>query len=765
MKIDFSRYNNIFLLLFRNLFFTFSLFFILELVPNIDISFLIDLNFLVFFFFLFGFLWLFFYFKKDEEYFKNKFEIYFKYSFLIGLLILFAFSLSTEYLEEAAFSGRINFIVGLITIGLGLFTLYFHRAKIAVTENIIEEKEKKEEDERCKYFEKKYKRLNNIPVLGWLFKWMYKEGWISIFLILCVFFFIYFGTQHLGQFMSVDEPKWINTRVPQLFHAIKDRNWEDTYINDKPGLLPSLLSGPVYFFLDHQEYKNNPLEYEVFLFYWRLPILLFNAALLLPIYLFTKKLLGKYQAIIVLILIALNPILIGISQIVNPDATLWGTTFLSFLSFFLYLKTNERKYIYYTGLFFGLGLITKYFISIFYLIFFLVIYLEYLFKNTNKNQFFQRCLDLMLIAGISVLIYTLLFPVNWVRPEQIIIGTFGNELLLTREPLILAVMFVLFFDLLILKEKMTKLIYQRVYIQKLLLYLFPITFFIIFVGLLINIFGDNFFFDYNEYYLTSYQRRGGNIINNSISSLYITLFSQTYFLVLGLFGFIFLLLKKIYFKAVDNLLIIAIFITIFFFILFSSIGGFLVIARYQIFLYPLYAILSSFFLVNLLTIKGKKFILISTIFLISLTTLINAKPFYLHYNNKFNINKYVVSEAWGFGGYELAQELNSLPGVEEITVWSDREGFNEFFIGNSYWRGNSNPFKKDADYLVLSFVGERIYTKALQEYREGKMSLYPTVAGETPLLQHYSEEPIKKICLNNDLYNCIFIIKKQVSTQ
>lgn len=147
MKIDFSRYNNVFLVLFRNLFFTFFLFLILKFIPNVNVIFLLDLNFLVFFLFLFGFLWLFFYFKKDEEYFKNKFENYFKYSFLFFLLLITISSLDFEILKRyeilkliIEFSNHYIYYLTLLAVGSGFFTFYFNKERVEEKKGIKKEK-------------------------------------------------------------------------------------------------------------------------------------------------------------------------------------------------------------------------------------------------------------------------------------------------------------------------------------------------------------------------------------------------------------------------------------------------------------------------------------------------------------------------------------------------------------------------------------------------------------------------------------------------
>ncbi|MFA5333556.1 MAG: LamG-like jellyroll fold domain-containing protein [Candidatus Nanoarchaeia archaeon] len=689
------------------------------------------------------------------------------------------------------FAGLINSyqtILIILAIICGFFTFYFNRETLEkgvedeqLAEESAEIKRAKDFDKKFPFFTKfnisygiksawtKHKYLLAIikaliiPII-WiaripytLTKWCYKEEWKNVIILLLVAFcFLFFGMHHLGQFMSVDEPKWVNIRVPQLYDALSSGEWEKTYINDKPGVLPSLLSGVVNFFLDHDYYKSKPLEYEYYLFWWRLPILLFNFIMLFFIYHFVKKLSGKNYSLLITGLIALNPILIGISQIVNPDATLWSVSFLSFINFFLYLKLNNKKYIYYSGIFFGLGLISKYFISIFYVMFFLIIYLEYLVKKISINKFYNRCLDLGLLYLISVVVYTLLFPATWVNPKLILRGTVEAGILTPGIKYILIFIFLVFFELIVFKGKITNYFRNKLNIGLMGIFLFSLILFLIFITLIINVIFNNLFFDFNQYFL-NHEIKITNIIDNIISSFYCMFFSLTLPLILVVFFFFIIFLKKNELIKNNKLLILSCFIFIFLFIFGSSLGGFVVLIRYQVMLYPLFAILVSFFVFSIY--KSKKIIVFILTF--SIISLFFYTPYFFHYTNFLNIQNYIITEAWGIGGYELAQNMNSLPNSENITIWVDREGFSEFFIGKSYWRGVNNPFNEsyNIEYLILTKGGEKIFTNALINYNTGKRNLYARVSGETPILEYYKKEPLFEVCINNNTNNCIRTVK------
>lgn len=710
--------------------------------------------------------------------FSIKFKQIAQYAFLVCLLLVILISLERALIQwqniPAVYFlykiiGKLKSVqIPLITITIasGFFTFFLNREKIQNETEKEENNEGAEEQKRKAEFPQKYPKINKIPLLRNFVRWCYGEGWFhSLFLIVICFTFLGFSLHHLGQFMSTDEPKWADTRVPQLYEALRGGDWAKTYINDKPGILPALLSGPVNLFLDHATYKTNPLEYEHYLFWWRFPILLFNFFMLFLIYKFSKKLLNKDHALLVTILIALNPILIGVGQIVNPDATLWSLSILSFLTFFLCLKTNKIKYIYYSGIFLGLALLSKYFAAFFYIIFFLIVYLEYLLNKISLKQFFQRCLHLAILYGISMLTYTALFPATWINGNQIITGTIGATILNPGIFYFLLLLFFIFSELIIFKGELSNYIRNRFDVGKILIGLISFLLLISFLILITNILLNNSVFDFNNYILPGFIQRSANMLPAIAGSIYTTLLTLTYPVLIGVFLFFIIFFKKPWYYNMKkrSLLILSILIFILLFIFGSSLGGFMVSTMYQMMLYPLYAILSTVFIIALFP---KIKIAAVVILAVSCATLIYNSPFYLHYTNAFNLKNSVITEAWGYGGYELAQIMNKLPSPENLTVWVDREGFKEFFTGKSYWRGTDNPFDPELkiDYLILTQGGERIFSQALIAHENGQgylYNLYAMVAKETPILEYYKKNPEFKICINKNPNNCVRAVKME----
>lgn len=636
-----------------------------------------------------------------------------------------------------------NFILIALTIILGYLVIYANSASV----KLLPKESDSEESSASKNFGDFRNQLTNFTVR---IKYnIYQDKTHVALLLLVSFLFLYFGTQHLGQFMSVDEPKWLYTRVPQLYEALLSGNWGLTYINDKPGVLPSLLAGITNFFLDLNDY--GPHNLEDYLFWWRFPVLFFNFLMLFPIYYFTRKLLNKDYALLTTALIALNPIIIGISQIVNPDATLWSVSFLAFITFMLYIKTNKPKYIWYCGIFFGLALISKYFVSIFYILFFLLIYIEYLINRTTKRQLFQRCMSLGKLYLISIIVYIVLFPATWVDPYQIIKGTFGTNILNAGLMYFLLFLFLVFFEVIILDGRISQLIKNRFLLEEIMLCFVGITLFIYFGFLLVNINTEyqvidlSIIFNRGEYpFFQAATRTGYNV-------LYTLMIFKLPALIITPFMLAFHNNKN---DSIQKTLFLCGSLMLFIFIGGSSLGGFVALPRYLIILYPVYCIIASLLYLNYFKPK----LLVSTfLILMSLLITYHSTPYHLHYNNLLNNHQYVTNPTWGYGSYELAKKLNTYPDAEKINVWVDSEGFAEFFVGNHYWRGNISPFEvEDIDYLILTYGGERIFRRA--DYNEAGMYYDYIVKSEGQLLDYYDVEPIMSHYILGNRNNYIRVV-------
>jgi len=525
----------------------------------------------------------------------------------------------------------------------------------------------------------------------------YKE---IVFIIFIFALFIFLGIQHLGKFMTVDEPKWLYTRVPQYINAIKNLDFESTYINDKPGVLPSILSGISYilFNIDEKLANATPESMENLLFWWRLPIVIFNAFNLIVAYLLSKNLLTKLQSKLFIFLTATSPFILGISQIVNPDATLWSTSLIAILSFFSAIKTNQKKFVLISGIYLGLAFLSKFFTN-----FVLILFLIYLFHSYiyhRKSRFLRNLIYTIIIISISILIYSLFFPYSIIHPKQILNGTvihpfFIGRIIIYLIPSILTILY----DTFIFKNRFKKLL-KKINILNILYRIIIIIFIISSFLLILNTFSIINIFDAENYPV--------NKINNKLifidfifKNLNAQLYRQT---LLITFLFNLSLIYDLFSKKVASIKkIIYLFTLIYIFS--PSLLNLSLATRHQVILFPLVILLSILNFKKLFISKIRILILFFLIISCQILSLINSTNLYYIYTNELNGFNSLHYDSWGIGGYEFSQIVNKK--IENKVIWSDREGFCEFSKNHCIFR---YPFPFDGsteiDYLVLTESGK-----------------------------------------------------------
>jgi hypothetical protein len=103
--------------------------------------------------------------------------------------------------------------------------------------------------------------------------------------------------------------------------------------------------------------------------------------------------------------------------------------------------------------------------------------------------------------------------------------------------------------------------------------------------------------------------------------------------------------------------------------------------------------------------EGKKLLFAALgTFAIGAYSLILSFPFYESYASSLLPLRYSTDlKDMGSGSYEAAEFLNSLPGAENISIWTDKTGVCYFFRGNCYTSFSVGELTAaNLDYLVLS---------------------------------------------------------------
>lgn len=553
---------------------------------------------------------------------------------------------------------------------------------------------------------------------------------IALVFILAIYFF--FGFQHISKFMTADDHYWIQERIPQYWQAIRDGKWKKTRINDKPGVTLALISGiglledndPASYRIKTDEnltsFDTERTEKINYLF--RLPILVFNGLALFLFYFLIQKISNSKIALWSVVFIYLSPILLGISQITNPDSLLWTFSGGALLSFLVYLYTGLRRFVWLFGILLGFSFLSKYVAVILVPTAFILIFAKHLsqFSENNtshisRNKITQDIYSYLIAIVISIVTFAIFMPAAIVKPKHLFFGTIGYP---GAENVSYAIIiFVLFAlaDAYYFSGKIMNKIFRfaarfwGAVVRSFFTLLFAISSFIIVNWSLgqpiLNL--DHIPFDARQRELFV---SGANIFEKVNLEFLPIIFSLT---ILSLFFILYVWLsyaikpKKYAFLVFAMSLFSVLYVTA------ALKSGLLITIRYGIMIYPPLLILAAIGAHDFFSQKIFKKIPFYTItfFIIAagVFDLWKIKPFYFNYTNDLLPKNKIITGAWGYGGYEAAQYLNSLPDAKNITVWSDYHGVCEFFTGKCITKYRFDRSNYPVDYYVLTRRGRIRY--------------------------------------------------------
>jgi 4-amino-4-deoxy-L-arabinose transferase-like glycosyltransferase len=554
---------------------------------------------------------------------------------------------------------------------------------------------------------------------------------ISFWLLLPLALYLFFAVQHITKFETADEHFWFNDpahdRIHQYWNAIAQHDWISTRINDKPGVSLALVSG-VGILLEKNVQNilpesivggsshSNPQKIEQLNFMFRFPqVLLTFFALLYFFWALRKITKNELLSLFIVGLMALSPILIGISQIVNPDSLLWIFSFAAVLTFFLYLQELKKWQAVLTAIFFGLALLSKYAALMIIPFFFASIFFHALFNypDWNKEEIRKKMLKFsqgyFVIVLMAFAIFSILMPAVFVNPILAYKSTIGFKgMQFIFWPLMFADL-LLMLDAFFVNSICVKYILERTQILRSLvpkaIYIFLVV--ASFVTLANWVVGNNLLgvvsVAFDSAQGEKYQHAA--LVDKLILQFRPIVFSLTPIILLGV---LFLWIKAI-FKKIENELLV--FLLTFFMVVFYLAvmkQGLLITIRYGIILYPVLTTLGALGIYEMLSLKKKSkacgMIVFLSIILISLISIWNIKPYYFNYTNFLLPKNNIITGAWGYGGYEAAQYLNKLPGSANMTVWSDYYGLCPFFVGKCIQGYALKDYAKDNSLDTIDYV-------------------------------------------------------------
>jgi 4-amino-4-deoxy-L-arabinose transferase-like glycosyltransferase len=575
-------------------------------------------------------------------------------------------------------------------------------------------------------------------------KFIFSWSFFLVLIILVIYFS--FGLYHLGKFATADEKLWLynptSGRILAYWNAIKDHEWTKTRINDKPGITLAYVSGIVVPFEKNPDSKIIEKEggfriydrnyMERWLFRYRLPILFFNGLSIFFFYWILKRLTGNsLVAITTNLFIFLSPIIIGVSQIVNPDALLWTFSFAAFLTFLLFIKEKKFPLSILSGIFLGLALATKYTAIILPLFFGLIIWLYIWFRisNDNSQDLHRDIVKLLMGFGLAVIsmiaLFCLMMPAVFIVPRFLLEGTLAFKSQFQFYWLIGLYLFfnlILFLDAIFLESKIIKSIFRLVksfypILIKVVIVLITITILICLYNYTVtnNILGIvKIPFDYNR----------GELINTlPLFELALLEIKPLVYLMtpIVLFAFIALSFYQIFERNKNQdfadffLHVCFLFVLIFFLAVIAQ--KLLVHVRYSLIIYPFVAYIAAVGIErlrkNLKLTEKAVYVIFSVLIFISIISINSIKPYYFNYTSSLLPKNDIITGAWGYGGYEAAQYLNSINPDQQGLAWTDYSGFCEFYNGKCIKAGEYDKFLKERpdekiDYFVQTRRGTRV---------------------------------------------------------
>jgi len=573
----------------------------------------------------------------------------------------------------------------------------------------------------------------------------FSARWVSFVIVaISMALFFGFGLYHLTKFETVDEHFWKYDRIGDYwdgwkqFAATRDvTKLKKTHINDKPGVTVALFSAPGFFLgpdpESHRIRDDTVTGEGLFTIYditktehinllLRLPILLVST-LMLPLLFWLIRAATRNNTIAALSILAIgtSPILIGMSQVINPDALLWSFFTGAIFSFAALLQTKEWKFLIITAVCTTLALLSKYTANILFFLFPLLFVMQLIFENTRSEDtqtavrdFLKRYFFVVLGAGGM---FSILMPAVFVRPKYLIEGTLGAPGFEHLFPILGVFLLILCIDTSIFQSRGT--VYIHSLLSRFRFAIFRIiTLSVLFLLIipLVNVATGAKFIPLDNIKENAYSdgELSFDAFDSSIFPLRLLkeIGAESHTMVFTLSPIILVLLIILCIsilirtpKQKDWLLVFS-FAFISIFILGALFSGVFLNARYMIVLYPILAFLTAVsisefsekFSRGLFFVKRTTISLSLVFFVTSFWSIWSIKPFFLNYTSTLLPKRFSISDAWGYGSYEAAAYLNTIPNIEEKTLWADRSGICQFVRARCI-----NDYKIDLTHVIPDY--------------------------------------------------------------
>jgi len=137
--------------------------------------------------------------------------------FLLLIITLGQFSYLEKFIN-LAWINKYQVVLTVLAILSGGLTSWHNRKRIEKEAEEEQNKEELAEQKRKEEFPNKYTRINKIPVLRNIVKWMYKEGWWYILsLIIIIIFCIFLSIEQWGLIKGLWIDEWISLETARVY--------------------------------------------------------------------------------------------------------------------------------------------------------------------------------------------------------------------------------------------------------------------------------------------------------------------------------------------------------------------------------------------------------------------------------------------------------------------------------------------------------------------------------------------------------------------
>lgn len=623
---------------------------------------------------------------------------------------------------------------------------------------------------------------------------------------LCIFSGIIF--HNLGKFETSDEDLWKDTRIKRYFNGwregIANGDFQKTRVNDKPGVTVSILSGAalpfvvdpgnqdvskptdgVYLYQKYRTHNTENLNRGL-----RIPIVVFTVGMLalfgFLLYRFTRSSLATVAGVS---LVALNPVLLGISQIINPDAVLWSSALVSLMLYILSLRNGSWRWAVWAGLFFGWAIASKYTGNLLTVFFLGLLFLSLVFEDKADAGFTARyrkkLVQFFTVTLLGYGVFVALVPFVLTNFSLFLYGTFLSP---GTKPIFvpMTTFFVLLVaDAFVFGGRGVRFFAERMRrIGPWMLRFFALALLCVFAGHLANAWTGAHFVPLNDLRemveLQMGSKSGANVslvfpmIDHEdgagvawvkkilVQSSYIFFTTPTVTILLLLGGTVFwgiwgrarFLGYTIFALAVPWVFIIG-----------GLMANVLVNVRYGMLVQPIFAVLGALFVLESVSLlrdgSRRKIVSVGIVVLIvlfQLAALRSVAPFYLNYQNAFLPQEMSFADSWSYGSYEAAMWLNALPDARYLTVWADRKAVCRFFVGKCVRGSAIDRSEIVPDYFVIT--RRNVVKRAYFSWKHAELA---THAPEWYYEKDQMDSPVWELLIGDRPLNYVKIIKSEES--